>query len=752
MSKLIQTPKELEKHILLKHALDRVLNLYSVERVYVYPIVDVLKLIIQRPVIVSFFSNADGTHLVYTSTKDPETLDLYAVFLKRVTPKNKIKLSEEISMMFYIFNDFPEEGQARLRELTDDEFENLKAIVNALFSKDNDGKRRKAGVTQAVREYEKKFGPDQNLIEFLTDDEATKTNKVKNNVSDEDVVNFRESMRRIVDLSMNDFDDAILVRKGSKKEEKLPFSNLFFVFRFPWVRESFDYSAQVMLSTKQSDEISSWWKRHSPAYDYKELSNEFLSDFERRADVNIEEVIKSFISDIKADASELSKMVEIPLSFEATSIADSIFKSGDIDFSHFAARQGLDWNAYQETDIRRQLAEHIIYSRITDYRHPFYIPIHVGGSPWLLVFTMPPQRYDKQTYADWKHNLNFYVDFIPFLSNKIRATVKELYLTELSKKIEREIEEFLDGSTPSVGLLCGELNKSIIDLMKFFPYDALLFYDRNVDFESSFELPTGESIWFKRQQNKFFERQVVFDLIDNNDLRKATEEGVRQASIKHKHLYTSLLRHQHTIFNLTPANVGLMNDALEVWDDSQKAKRYVEEARRASEVLSVVLSIIFESEIENFKSVVELIEFLYNHNSLLGPEPEVEIEPSVKENGLPLDQNNRGNAFLVLWNFWSNASKKYPGVKSRAFSVRLGSDKRGTVVQFKNEGEMPKSWVEFLLGNVKSPGHESENRITLQGLEVVVSALHDLGWSIAEARSEGGKTIVVVLIPNPKGE
>jgi len=620
MSKLIQNPEELEKSILLKHALDRVLNLYSVDRVYVYPIVDVLKLIIQRPVIVSFFSNANRKHLVYTSAKDPETLAVYAAFIKRVPLRNKFELSDQISMEFYILNDSPEEGQAQLRGLTDDEFEKLHIIVNDLFSKDNDAKRRRDGILQAVKEYEKKFGPDESQIESLTHDKATKRNRVKVNVSDENIRNFRKSMRQIVDLSMHDFNDAILVRIGPQGEESLPFSNLFFVFRFPSDRKSFDYSAQIILSTRQLDEIRSWWEGQSSTFDYMKLSREFLSDSRIRKNVNIKEVIEGFTSDIRVNPTKLLEMVETPLSFEATSIADSIFKSGVIDFSHFAASQGLDWNAHQEADIRRQLAEHIIYSRITGYRHPFYIPIHVGGIPWLLLFTMPPQRYDRQTYADWKHNLNFYVDFIPFLSNKIRATARDLYLSRFSEIIQSSLAKFFDGIIPDQKLLCNEINESTGTLMKFFPYDTLLFCDNDNEGGEFLDLHNGKGIWFKMRENSFFEKQVGFDLIDLNSLQRAAQNGVERAEldrIESERRVSQLRRvHELVVAHDTPALIehGILDPLRQVIQDSTltpKATDSLEKIRtRVRNFLGQIISLMkaIYSENTEVKEAIEINE------------------------------------------------------------------------------------------------------------------------------------------------
>lgn len=743
-----------EKDFLIKNALDGVLSLYSVEDVTVYPVIDVLKLIFQRPVIISFFEKfgVNSQKLIYTSFKDPDLLRRMPSFVNRLASSNhKVILSDNTFMTVHNWVEIKEASFSggdlifEVRDFNSDEVRELERISGyLLLNTENETGLRKKKVLQAIKNYREHFGYDQDSIN-ISGDEQRSTNK---SAIASKIVEFYRDMQLIVDLSLKDFVKADLIDKDSRGVT-LPFNNLFFVIRLPQVRNRFDYSAGILLSTTQRAKIDEWWKKESNA-DVEELLNIFPNGLWKRE--NAKRVVQAFIDGSKGDFLGLAGSIETPLSYESRSIADSVFASGVIDFSAFSAGKGLDWSGYSTQDMLRQLGEHAIYSRITPFRHPFYIPIHVGGVPWIILFTMPPQTSENPTHSDWLYNIRMYTLLIPHIGNKIRATVRKLYLTKLSERIAVETGEFLDGNTPSTELLCGEINKSLNTLMSFFPYDGLLFCSHNSDGKEPLDLPNGERIWFEVCTNSSFKKQVSFDLIDIHELRNAAEDGALQASIKHKHLYVSLLRHQHTIFNLTPANVGLMNDALEAWDDSQKAKRYVEEARRASEVLSIVLSIIFESEIEKFKSVVELIEFLYNHNSLLGPEPEVEIEPSVKENGLALDQKNRGNAFLVLWNLWSNASKKYPGVKTRAFSVRLGSDKRGTVVQFKNEGEMPKSWVEFLLGNVKSPGHESENRVTLQGLEVVVSALHDLGWSIMEARSEGGKTIVVVLIPNLKGK
>lgn len=770
--------ERLERDFLIKNALDGVLSLYSVEDVTVYPIVDVLKLIFQRPVIISFFEKVgiDSQKLIYTSFKDPDLLSRRPSFLSRLASSDqRVILSDDTFMTVHNWMEVEEASFGmgdqvfEVRDFSADEVNELERISDyLLLNAENETKLRKEKVLQAIKNYKEHFGYDQDSINIYATEQwqtkdnvtlnmplfspltsnAVKRGLLKENAVGPKIVDFYNDMQRIVDLSMKDFVKADLIDKDSRGIA-LPFNNLFFVIRFPQVRTRFDYSAAILLSTTQRAKINEWWRKEGDSNIEKLL--EIFPDVQSRRK-NAKSVVQSFSDASKGDFLGLAAFIETPLSRESRSIADSVFASGVIDFSAFSAGRGLDWSGYSTQDMLRQLVEHAVYSRITPFRHPLYIPIHVGGVPWVILFTMPPQTSENPTHRDWIYNTRIYALLIPHIGNKIRATVRKLYLTKLSETIAVQTGEFLDGNTPSTELLCRGINKSLVSLMSFFPYDGLLFCGHNTGGKEPLDLPNGERIWFELDANSSFKKQVDFDLIDIRELRNAAEDGVLQASIKHKHLYVSLLRHQHTIFNLTPANVGLMNDALDVWDDPQKARRYIEEARRASEVLSVVLSIVFEGEIEKFESVVELIKFLEEHNSQFGPQPEIIIEPRIMEHGIPLSRDHRGSAFLVLWNLWSNAAKIYPGVKAHTFSVRLVDDKKAVKVAFENQGEMPSSWIAFLLGNIESPERESRNRITLQGLEVVASTLHDLGWNIVDARSEKGKTTIVVSIPNSKGE
>ncbi|MCY3019713.1 MAG: hypothetical protein NTW87_11875 [Planctomycetota bacterium] len=119
--------------------------------------------------------------------------------------------------------------------------------------------------------------------------------------------------------------------------------------------------------------------------------------------------------------------LEGALGLRSRSVADAALCSGVIDF----ARQPGDslWDradSEDASDQARVTVERCIYPPRTR-ASLYYVPIHVGGMPWLAVFTFTATNYSDR----WMHNYTFYRDIIQQAGARLRLEAKQEYIRQL---------------------------------------------------------------------------------------------------------------------------------------------------------------------------------------------------------------------------------------------------------------------------------------------------------------------------------
>jgi len=140
------------------------------------------------------------------------------------------------------------------------------------------------------------------------------------------------------------------------------------------------------------------------------------------------------------------RTIERPLADGSRAIADSPLTSGVIDFSLPQEREstrGRDCasrpsSSTEETekDGRRALEDRL-YPKIAGGQYQvFYVPVHVGGSPWLALYTFrqPGRR-------EWRSLYHFYRDLVPYIAGSVRTVAQEAYADCLAGLVERALKE-----------------------------------------------------------------------------------------------------------------------------------------------------------------------------------------------------------------------------------------------------------------------------------------------------------------------
>jgi hypothetical protein len=251
----------------------------------------------------------------------------------------------------------------------------------------------------------------------------------------------------------------------------------------------FDYTARVVLASHQQRAIRAYLKRSSGV---------------KHA------AIKTALEDI-----------EEPLGERYRSIADSVFASGTTDYTYEPYGAGRDINRGNKDvkDEKRRDAEHFIFSAIgAAENRTFYIAIHVGGVPWIALFGLAAENKGAVDDRVWEHNYLFY-RIAPRIADHVRIAAAKCYCDELASRLERffKSQTFADRATLAGHLTL--LNEEWRDLSAFFPYDLVQVVPVENDKhpETTFDLPSGIKVRLRLSPNPhtcFTKNRISFDLLD----------------------------------------------------------------------------------------------------------------------------------------------------------------------------------------------------------------------------------------------
>ncbi len=134
---------------------------------------------------------------------------------------------------------------------------------------------------------------------------------------------------------------------------------------------------------------------------------------------------------------------EVPLGEHSRSAADVTFCSGIIDFGRQAGDGVWDRvDPREKSEQCRKSVERCVYPREPNldmdsrgkHTEPslYYIPVHVNGIPWIVLFTFTPSPLTQEKeQARWEHNFTFYRKATQKALAYLRWRAEEAYLTEL---------------------------------------------------------------------------------------------------------------------------------------------------------------------------------------------------------------------------------------------------------------------------------------------------------------------------------
>jgi len=437
--------------------------------------------------------------------------------------------------------------------------------------------------------------------------------------------------------------------------------------------------------------------------------------------------------------------LEAPLSLTARSIFDSVYYSGCIDYGLLGktgeAGHWRDRGGAREDVLRREV-ERCVYGVLTRGHSSriMYVPIHVGGSPWISLFTFTRAKEN----SAWDDNYCFYRDVVAKLSDRIRSAIKDSYIASL---IDALIQSLQSHST--------DLFKTINDrwhvASQIFPFRHHRLEQCASTTHCALSLPKGIHGILIEEDNAFCHGQIDYGHIILDKLRSTIDRELRLFErielLASDQLFNRVESQAHTLLSIIPK--GSLKLALRA-QDMPTLINHVKDAAANTEILEAALLIALKRKLpERFPEDIDgMLRWLHERVTSQKVIPTLQVNKVGVHVIVPTE--NVPAAFTVLWNLWDNAEKAAGGTTGRAFHVHTIVDvtTKQMQIEFVNSGEMAEPWQRYLGDKAPYPSDETRQR----GLMFVKDLLPKLGWVLEPPIVSDGQTCIRLIIKHIEGQ
>jgi hypothetical protein len=440
-------------------------------------------------------------------------------------------------------------------------------------------------------------------------------------------------------------------------------------------------------------------------------------------------------------------LLETPLSVYARSIFDSVYYSGCVDFGlPGKIGEAGQWRdkvilGGAEEDIQRREVEKCVYGVLSKGRSAriMYVPIHVGGSPWISLFTFT----DADDESAWDDNYCFYRDIIAKLSDRIRSVAQGIYIQTLVDDLEYAL-----GEHPNQ--LFDEVEERWKAVSQVFPFRRHLLTQCSSSTAGALRLPRGVYAALTDDDNSFCHPQIDYGHVALEKLKESISTKLTSLELidirANEGIRNQLTSQAHTFLNVLLSIKGTLDSALHE-NNIPTVHKYARDAASNAEILEASLRVALDRPLPDTfpKDILSMLNWLYETASYgdLKPEPSWN---SAKRFAPFSSTEETISAFTVLWNLWDNAARVARGKLNGWFKVSMEAvetDKYARIC-FTNLGEMPGSWVDYI--NDQGPSPNTEKRPC--GLEIVKDKIHhELKWGIECQVENDGTTRICLKIP-----
>jgi len=709
------TKEELDRRVvLIRQAIARGAGRFFGGAKLLYPISDYILLAFQTPACFSIWTRSGK--LVFSTFRDPDIVStaMLASASHLTDPDNcKIDLSflgRNLSDYFVTLHKVSKKG---FDPVGTKDIAFLKQILNP-----NQKPRFPDGFSEALQqaiEAHSKYqwiDSDCGIAMPLSDEQVVKYLKPLRSVLDEVIPEILEHQSFSVTLSNgasvpNIFAVVRTVRSPQKRfSEKEP-------------RGIFPYTASLLLSNVQRDLLP------------RICDDSVCSACEETTRANCEQ---------KQYMSRCISLLEAPLSLKARSIFDSVYYSGCVDFGLMGktgeAGQWRDRGGAGEDILRREV-EKCVYGVLTrgNRSRIMYVPIHVGGSPWISLFTFT--RADDE--STWDDNYCFYRDIISKLSDRIRSAVQATYI----KALVNDLRDAVDRRNDIVGEIDGNWGVA----SQIFPFRRHRLTQCTASMPGALRLPRGIHAVLSEEDNPFCNAQIDYGHIRLERLRDGLSKELKLMErielLANEGVRNRRTSQAHTLINISLELTGAIDNALHA-QDLTEVQKYCRDATSYKTILDASLSIALGRNLppdfpRDVKSMLIWLNGLIPSTKL---RPEVSWKQSATTRPFANDKDICA-AFTILWNLWDNAIKMAGGKKQGWFRISAAEIKDGIQIDFENLGQITELWLRYLNDHRSSPNTENRRR----GLEIVKELMPLLGWRIQCEIPKSGETRIRLLIP-----
>lgn len=588
--------------------------------IILYPFLDNLFLLHQKPLVVAFW---EGDRCVYSSLKDPDFLSRHDIAWNLAHKSRVTRRASHYTMSVHQFpaaRDQNKRGQIELpidQDATDltrrllarstrfpipnDFFTSLDVSIGSRETRESE-KSQTRGTLPHIE-------MDHSEVKALLDP-------------------FRVALDAIFAPSLH--SDRLKISKDSLK-----YPNIFAVIRTCPTAESryngiFDYTAGLVLLTEMKDALRKWCETSC-------LHKSEGPPGTGTGSLNLH------------DADQFISALEQPLGLHSRSVSDLVFSSGIVDFGRQAREKGWDASVQGDNpDAQRRNVEKHIYP---EGGRLFYIPIHVGGTPWLSLFTFTPKD-PASDLAAWHHNYSFYRDLTQKAAALIRQEAHDVYADLLAKHIVIHMKSWV---TPFATIV-SEINHDTQKLAQVYPFPLLTITEGQHPSSCIF-VPGRGYITLSFSTNPFFHRQVSWKVFNEqvilDQCREAVgdftnrEHGITVNTVAQtSHLLKGPLRVLDSIASTSTstADSNMRRQIRKILDLHEVASALVSEEKRSKFIdqykrpgsLSDLVSLLSEQYTESLRYL---------------------SEPTVSGNGAPRMQQLRGQKCIKFTSAVTNSAQ-----------------------------------------------------------------------------------------------
>ncbi len=666
-----------------------------------YPLADYVLLAFQEPTCFSIWRTGDQPRLAFTSFKDPSLISEAAFECGRHLQSidlNRVTLGSRAGILTDFFATVHEVTPKGFLPSPPEKVELLRAIL-AFDRGEAFADSFATALATSLKEHKLTHGQGSDCkgAQLLTDEEASEYLSPMRDVLDEAFLELGEHRSFSVKIS---------------PESHVP--NLFAAIRSVRSPEKrfgvFPYTASLLLSNTQRQSLPTICRE----------SSVFLT---HRGSC-----------DIVCSESGCDSALESPLGTEARAIFDSVFYSGCVDFGLAGetgeAGQWRDVSGGTRADSIRQSVERCVYGVLTQGQESriVYVPIHVGGAPWLALFTL---TRTSEGFA-WDDNYCFYRDIIAKLSDRIRLGAQRVYITTLVE----ELKSALDARSED---LFADVNGRWKRVSQIYPFRLHTLSPCSPTDHGALRLPRGVFANLKEVANPFCQSQIEYGHVVTEVLRQRLQQELDlRGHIElraNEGMRDRLQSQAHTILNSLPC--GTLREALRATELEESARMAGDALKRTEIVEASLIVALGRTLPSDFpRTPMTILRWLFDRT------PSDKILPTMDFAGggqdFLLDLGDVPAAFTILWNLWDNAERVTASGRDGWFNVHVHttSDKGRLIVTFENVGEMPRPWIEYLRRLGPSPNTKPHRC----GLEIVMGLLPDLHWEMDAPLVRGSTT------------